>query len=141
MRGAVRQVLSSHEPYPAVVVDRNWNLVDANASIALLTKGVAEELLAPQANVLRISLHPDGMAPRIANLGEWRAHLLGRLRRQVSLTAEPELIRLSEELRTYPCEQPEPEIEIPGPGDFVVPLRIHHEGRELSFFSTVATTP
>lgn len=139
VRGAVRQVLTGHEPYPAVVVDRNWNLVDANAGVALLTEGVAEDLLAPPANVLRISLHPDGMAPRIANLGEWRAHLLGRLRRQVSLTAEPELVRLLAELRTYPCEQPEPEIEIPGPGDIVVPLRIRNEGRELAFFSTVAT--
>lgn len=143
VRGAVRQVLTGHEPYPAVVVDRNWNLVDANAGVALLTEGVAEELLAPPANVLRASLHPDGMAPRIANLGEWRAHLLGRLRRQVSLTAEPELVRLLAELRTYPCEQSEPEVEIPGPGDIVVPLRIRHGNRhnerELSFFSTVAT--
>lgn len=143
VRGAVRQVLTGHEPYPAVVVDRNWNLVDANAGVALLTEGVAQELLASPANVLRISLHPDGMAPRIANLGEWRAHLLGRLRRQVALTAEPELTRLLQELRVYPCEQPEPEIEVPGPGDIVVPLRIHqgdrHGDRELSFFSTVAT--
>ncbi len=143
VRGAVRQVLVGHEPYPAVVVDRNWNLVDANAGVALLTEGVAEELLAPPANVLRVSLHPEGMAPRIANFGEWRAHLLGRLRRQVALTADPELTRLLGELRAYPCEQPDPEIEILGPGDVVVPLRIRHggrrDGRELSFFSTVAT--
>ena len=139
VRGAVRQVLTGHEPYPAVVVDRNWDLVDANAGVALLTAGVAEELLAPPANVLRVSLHPDGMAPRIANLGEWRAHLLGRLRRQVSLTAEPTLSRLLNELRAYPCDQPEPEIEIPGPGDIVVPLRVRHEVGELAFFSTVAT--
>jgi len=143
VREAVRQVLRGHEPYPAVVVDRNWNLLDSNSGVALLTEGVEPELLAPPANVLRISLHPDGLAPRIANLGEWRAHLLGRLKRQVSLTAEPELIRLLEELRTYPCEQPEPEVEIPGAGDIVVPLRIHHgegqEGLELTFFSTVAT--
>jgi transcriptional regulator with XRE-family HTH domain len=139
VRRAVRQVLKGHEPYPAVVVNRHWNLVDANAGIALLTEGVSEELLAPPANALRITLHPDGMAPRIANLGEWRAHLLARLRRQVALTAEPELVRLLNELRAYPCEQPEPEIEIPGPGDIVVPLRIRHEGRELAFFSAVAT--
>jgi transcriptional regulator with XRE-family HTH domain len=136
VRGAVRQVLTGHEPYPAVVVDRHWNLVDANAGVALLTVGVAEELLAPPANVLRISLHPDGMAPRIANLGEWRAHLLDRLRRQISLIAEPVLVSLLAELRAYPCEQPEPE-------DIVVPLRIRHGNRhnerELSFFSTVAT--
>ncbi len=139
VRGAVRQVLKGHEPYPAVVVDRGWNLVDANAGVALLTEGVAEELLAPPANVLRVSLHPDGMAPRIVNLGEWRAHLLDRLRRQVALTADTELVRLLNELRAYPCDQPEPEVEIPGPGDIVVPLRIRDNDRELVFFSTVAT--
>jgi len=94
VRGAVRQLLTGHEPYPAVVVDRSWNLVDANESVALFTEGADSELLAPPANVLRISLHPEGMAPRIANLGEWRAHLLGRLRRQVALTADPDLDRL-----------------------------------------------
>jgi transcriptional regulator with XRE-family HTH domain len=139
VRGAVRQLLAGHEPYPAVVVDRSWNLVDANESVALFTEGADPELLAPSANVLRISLHPDGMAPRIANLGEWRAHLLGRLRRQVALTADPDLARLLNELRAYPCDQPEPEVEVPGPGDIVVPLRIRHAGQELAFFSTVAT--
>jgi transcriptional regulator with XRE-family HTH domain len=139
VRAAVRQVLAGHEPYPAIVVDRGWNLVDANASVALLTDGVAPELLAPPANVLRVSLHPDGMAPRIANLGEWRAHLLGRLRRQVALAADPALARLYEELRGYPCDQPEPEAELPGPGAVVVPLRVRHGERELAFFSTVAT--
>src|SRR5438067_1071699 len=79
------------------------------------------------------------MAPRSVNLGEWRAHLLGRLRRQVARTADPELARLQQELRAYPCDQPEPEIELPGPGDVVVPLRIRHGDRELAFFSTVAT--
>ena len=139
VRGAVRQLLTGHEPYPAVVVDRSWNLVDANESVALFTEGADSELLAPPANVLRISLHPEGMAPRIANLGEWRAHLLGRLRRQVALTADPDLARLLNELRAYPCNQPEPEVDVPGPGDILVPLRIRHEGRELVFFSTVAT--
>ncbi len=79
------------------------------------------------------------MAPRIVNLGEWRGHLLGRLRRQVAHTADPKLAQLYDELRAYPCDQPEPEIELPGPGDVVVPLRIRHGGRELAFFSTVAT--
>jgi len=139
VRAAVRQVLTGHEPYPAVAVDRHWNLVDANASVALLTDGVARELLAPPINVLRASLHPDGLAPRIVNLGEWRAHLLGRLRRQVALTADPDLTQLYAELQAYPCDQPEPEIEAPGPGDIVVPLRLRHGGRVLAFFSTVTT--
>jgi transcriptional regulator with XRE-family HTH domain len=139
IRAAVRRVLDGHEPYPAVVVDRSWNLVEANASVALLTAGVAPLLLAPPANVLRLSLHPDGMATRIVNLGEWRAHLLGRLRRQVAVTADLDLARLHDELRAYPCDQPEPVIELPGPADIVVPLRLRNDGRELAFFSTVAT--
>jgi transcriptional regulator with XRE-family HTH domain len=139
VRAAVRQVLTGHEPYPAVVVDRGWNLVDANSGVALFTYGVAQELLAPPANVLRVGLHPKGMAPRVANLGEWRGHLLGRLRRQIAHTADPALARLYDELRAYPCDQPEPEIDLPGPGDVVVPLRIRHGDRELAFFSTVAT--
>lgn len=139
VRAAIRQVLAGHEPYPAVVVDRGWNLIDANAGVALLTEGVAPGLLAPPANVLRVSLHPDGMAPRIVNLGEWRAHLLGRLRRQVALTADPALAALYDELRAYPCDQAEPEVEMPGPGDIAVPLRIRHGDRLLAFFSIVAT--
>ena len=139
VRQAVRQILSGHEPYPAVVIDGRWNLVEANESVALFTRDIPPELLAPPANVLRASLHPDGMATRIVNLGEWRAHLLGRLRRQVALTADPELAQLYQELRAYPCGQPEPEVEVPGPGDIVVPLRIRHDGEELAFFGTVAT--
>ena len=138
VRAAIRQVLAGHEPYPAVVVDRGWNLVDANAGVALFTAGVPRELLAPPTNVLRVSLHPDGMAPRIVNLGEWRAHLLGRLRRQVALTADPALAALQDELRAYPCDQPEPEVELPGPGDVFVPLHYRHGDQELSFFSTTA---
>jgi hypothetical protein len=139
VREAVRQVLVGQEPYPALAVDRGWNLLEANAGVSLLTVGVPPELLAPPVNVLRVSLHPDGLAPRIVNLGEWRAHLLTRLRRQLALTADPELAALYDELRAYPCDQPEPEIELPGPGDVVVPLRIRHEAGELAFFSTVTT--
>jgi hypothetical protein len=137
VRTALRQVLAGHEPYPALVVDRGWNLVDANDSLALFTADLPAELLAPPANVLRASLHPDGLAPRIVNLGEWRAHLLGRLRRQIALTADPELAALYQELRAYPCDQPEPEVELPGPGDVVVPLRVRQGAAELAFFSTV----
>jgi transcriptional regulator with XRE-family HTH domain len=139
VRTALRQVLVGHEPAPAVVVDRHWTLIEANAGAALLTAGVAPDLLVPPANALRVSLHPEGMAPRIVNLGEWRAHLLGRLRRQVAHTADPVLAALYDELRAYPCDQPEPAVEVPGSGDIVVPLRLRHGERELSFFSTVAT--
>lgn len=139
VRTAIRQLLTAHEPYPAVVIDRTWNLVDANASVALLTDGLPPELMAPPTNVLRVSLHPDGLAPRIVNLGEWRAHLFSRLRRQIALTADPALTALYTELRAYPCDQPEPEVELPGPGEVIVPLRVRHGAGELAFFSTVST--
>jgi hypothetical protein len=133
---AIRALLDAHLPYPALVVDRGWHLVDANAAVGLLSDGVDPDLLD---NVLRASLHPEGLAPRIVNLGEWRAHLLGRLRRQIEFTADPTLSALYEELRGYPCDQPEPEVELPGPGDILVPLRIRHSAGELSFLSIVAT--
>lgn len=139
VREAVRQLMTGHEPYPAAVVDRWWNLVDANASISLMTGLVSPALLTPPVNVLRVTLHPDGMAPHVLNLGEWRAHLLGRLRRQVAQTADPMLTELLEELLTYPCADPVPEVEVPGPGDIFVPLKLRHEGAELTFFSTVST--
>jgi transcriptional regulator with XRE-family HTH domain len=140
VREAVRQVLAGHDPYPAMVVDRRWHLVDANASMsAMFAELVAPQLLEPPVNVLRASLHPAGCAPHIANLGEWRAHLLGRLRRQAAAAGDAELATLYEELRGYPCDQPEPLVELPGPGDVVVPMRLRHPAGELAFLSTVAT--
>jgi hypothetical protein len=139
VRAAVRQVLVGHEPYPAVAVDRRWNLVDANSGLAALTAGVAAELLEPPANAMRVALHPDGLAPRIVNLGEWRAHLLARLRRQVAMTADRALAELLDEVRGYPCDEPEPEVEVPGAGEVVTPLRLRDSERELAFFSTVTT--
>jgi hypothetical protein len=110
VRTALRKVLTGHEPYPAVIVDRGWNLVDANTSVALFTEGAQQELLAPPLNVLRLSLHPNGMAQRIANFGEWRAHLLNRLRHQATRTADPDLAELYEELLGYPCHESLPEV-------------------------------
>jgi transcriptional regulator with XRE-family HTH domain len=138
-RDALRQVMAGHEPYPAVVVDRMWNLVEANSAVSLLTEGVAPELLAPVPNVLKIALHPKGMAPRVRNLGEWRADLLGRLRRQVEATADPGLAELLDEVRGYPCDQPVPEVESLTRGAIFVPLRLRSGDVELSFFSTIAT--
>lgn len=136
VRAALRQILEGHEPYPAVVVDRCWRLVDANRDVAVLTEGIAPELLAPPMNVLRATLHPDGMAPRVVNLPQWRAHLLDRLRRQLA-TGDAELAALYEELRGYPGgEAPVGET---GPEEFAVPLRLRHRNRELAFFSTTAT--
>jgi transcriptional regulator with XRE-family HTH domain len=89
MRDALGRVLSGHEPYPAIAVDRGWNLVASNGSLGPLLEGVAPELLQPPANCMRLSLHPDGMAPRILNLGEWRSHLLHRLERQLAMRSSP----------------------------------------------------
>ncbi|MDH2425524.1 helix-turn-helix transcriptional regulator [Sphaerisporangium sp. TRM90804] len=139
VRGALRQVLTGHDPYPALVVDGHWNLVDANASLSLFTGLVDPSLLAAPVNVLRAGLHPRGLAPHIVNLGEWRGHLLARLRRQIAFTADAGLEALEEELRSYPCEQPEPHVDLPGPGEIAVPLRLRYEGRELAFLSTIAT--
>jgi transcriptional regulator with XRE-family HTH domain len=136
VRDALDLVLTGHEPYPAAVVDRGWNMVAANRAVALLTEGVAPELLEPPANVLRASLHPDGMAPRIANLGEWRAHLLERLERQVGLTGDEGLAALHEELLGYPG--PDAPAHDPGAG-IVVALRLRTDAGELAFFSTVTT--
>jgi len=139
VRAAVRRVLAAHQPYPAVAVDRSWHLVEANDTIDVFTEGADPALLVPPVNVLRLALHPAGLAPRIVNLGEWRAHLLGRLRRQLELTGDAELADLYDELRAYPCDQPEPEVEVPGPGEVVVPLQIRRGDRRLSFLSTIVT--
>jgi transcriptional regulator with XRE-family HTH domain len=138
VREALDQVLAAHDPYPALVVDRGWSLVAANRSAGALMAGIAPELLEPPANVLRASLHPDGLAPRIVNLGEWRAHLLERLARQATVTGDPSLAALHEELRSYPAPPHEGAL---GPaGDIFVPLRLRAgDGGELRLFSTIAT--
>jgi transcriptional regulator with XRE-family HTH domain len=140
VRDAVKRLLAAHEPYPAVAVDRRWELLDGNAGVPLMTAGVAAHLLEPPVNALRLSLHPEGMAPRIANLGEWRAHLLGRLRREVNATQDAQLRTLLAELEGYPgddvADRPWTQ---PGAGEIVVPLRLASDAGELSFMSTVTT--
>lgn len=99
---ALRDVLAGHEPYPALIIDRHWTMVDANAAVAALLEGAAPWLLEPPVNVLRLSLHPDGLAGRIRNLAEWRTHVLHRLDRQVLATGDPELRSLHDELAALP---------------------------------------
>jgi transcriptional regulator with XRE-family HTH domain len=134
VRAALRRVLDAHLPYPAVVVNRWWELLDANAMLGPLTDGVSADLLAPPVNVLRLSLHPDGMAPRIANLAEWRAHLLSRLAHQARATADDRLADLHAEL----CRYPGPTAGRPSRSDVVVPMRYRLGDAELSFFSMTA---
>lgn len=140
---ALNRVLKGHEPYPAVLVNRWWELVDANAGIALFTSHVTPELRRAPVNALRLSLHPDGMAPRIANLPEWRAHLLTRLRRQAETTGDPKLAELHQELAGYPGDSANFRAPPPAPTDVVVPLRYRTDAGELSFLSitTVVGTP
>ena len=117
----------------SVVVDRRWELVDANDAVALLTAGCAPDLLEPPCNVLRLCLHPDGLAPRIRTLGSWRAHLLTRLRHQIAATGDAHLRALLAELRTYPAPPADP-VAAPAP---VVPIRLRGpNGAELAFLST-----
>jgi transcriptional regulator with XRE-family HTH domain len=136
-RDAMEIVLQGHEPYPALAVDRHWTLLAANRAVAPLLSDIAPELLQPPMNVLRASLHPDGMAPRIVNLAQWRAHLFARLRRQIEVSADDVLIALLEELSAYPAPAANARrVEIEATNAFVVPLRLATPAGVLSFIST-----
>ena len=138
-REAVRLVLRGHEPYPAVAVDRHWTLVAANVALGPLLDGVDPSLLEPPVNVLRIGLHPLGLAPRIANLAEWRAHLLGRLRRQVADTGDAVLRTLLDELSQYPATNAYTATGRAARdyAGVVVPLELVTPAGRLAFFGTV----
>src|SRR5262245_11737450 len=138
-RQAIERVLKGHEPFPALAIDRHWQLVSANAAVAPLLAGLDEGLLKPPVNVLRLSLHPDGLAPRIANLAEWRAHLLMRLRTQIGQTADAVLIDLLAELSKFPAtnmlqpRMPPPRDETAG---IFVPFQLVTDAGKLTFIST-----
>src|SRR5438105_8135652 len=141
VRETLQQLLTGHEPYPALVVDRQWNLVLANRAIGLLVAGLPEALLAPPVNVLRLSLAPSGLASRIANFEEWSAHLLSRLGREVTATGDPALAALYDELAALPGVRAH-ELPVPhgdGAGRLVVTLQLKTAIGDLTFFSTVAT--
>jgi transcriptional regulator with XRE-family HTH domain len=133
-RHAIDQVLAGHEPYPALAVDRHWTLIASNSATQRLLGDVDAELLRPPVNVLRLGLHPRGLAPRTANLGEWREHLLARLRRQIDISGDPVLVRLLRELREYPA--PEDAHGDVDTNAVVVPFRLITEAGVLAFFST-----
>lgn len=139
VREAIDKILTGHEPFPAIVVDRRFDLVSGNhPAMAILTEGVASELLGPPANALRVSLHPNGLAPRILNFAEWSSHLLDRVRRQADASGDPGLAALHEELRQYANTDDTPS---PHPGaSLYVPLVLRlRDDRQLRFFSTLAT--
>lgn len=134
VRTAVRVVLDGHGGIPAIVVDRAWNVVEANAAVSVLLKDVAPELLEPPVNSMRVAMHPRGMAPRIQNLGQWRASVLDQLRRQVEASGNAALAALHAELLGYPGG------EEPGEDDGVaIPLILEVDGETLSFLMTIAT--
>lgn len=135
VRGALQAVLSGYEPYPALAVDRHWNIIATNRPVQMILGGVSPELLQPPVNALRLSLHPQGLAPRTRNLAEWRSHMLMRVARQLELAPDPALQALFEELCSYPAPS------LPGPHehshmDVFVPMRIDTEAGEVSLLST-----
>jgi transcriptional regulator with XRE-family HTH domain len=132
---AIERLLKGHEPYPALAVDRHWNLVKANRAITPFLNGVAPSLLEPPVNVLRLALHPDAMAPCIANFAEWRAHILARLRHQVDVTADPVLVELLDELRAYPAPAGG-DTSIASGDSVLVPLRLNMPEGSLNLIST-----
>ena len=139
-RRAVDLVLDGHKPYPAHAVDRYWTLVASNHLARPLLAGIAPELLEPPINVLRLSLHPEGLAPQITNLGQWRAHILHRLRQQVESSADPMLDALLTELAGYATPDDEgadePLRDLYESG-IVVPLRLRTAWGMLALFSTI----
>ena len=136
-RAAVQRILECHEPWPALAMDRYWNLVMHNRLVPLLMSGAAPELLQGPVNVLRLSLHPQGLAPRIANLRQWREHLFERLRQQIRATGDAVLVALLEELKGYPDAFGEDHVALPGehPG-VLMPFQFHTPHGVLQLVST-----
>lgn len=136
-RAAVQRILECHEPWPALAMDRHWNLVMHNRLVPLLMAGAAPELLQGPVNVLRLSLHPQGLAPRIANLQQWREHLFERLRQQIRATGDAVLAALLEELKGYPEGFGSEPVALPGehPG-VLMPFQFHTPHGVLQLVST-----
>ncbi len=147
LREGMERLIQGYEPYPAFVVDATYNVVAANRGITMLFATVPEHLLAPPLNAMRLTLHPEGLAPRIRNLREWRGHLLAQMERDIALRRSEPLRALYEEVVAYPLPSPEPSSEgirnEEGPGEpvprFALPMQIEHDGRVLSFISSIST--
>src|ERR1700716_1590772 len=132
-RAAIDLVLRAHEPNPALAYDRHWNLVSANRMVMPLLDGIPARLLGQPFNILRLAFHPEARAPRPVNLAEWSSHLLERLHRQCEATADPELLKLYQELKTYPI----PARGAPMSADSVaIPFKMRFGDDVLSFMST-----
>ncbi|MFI6147818.1 helix-turn-helix domain-containing protein [Streptomyces sp. NPDC051109] len=146
LREGLERLLTGYEPYPALIVDAVYDVVAANRGIAMLLDGLPEHLLVPPLNAMRITLHPQGLAPRIRNLGEWRGHLLAQMERQIALSRSAPLRALHEEVSGYPVDTGA-QLAGAGPGTgpgegaayIALPLLIEHDGQLLSFVSSIAT--
>jgi len=144
LREGIERLIQGYEPYPALIVDATYDLVAANRGITMLLDGVPPRLLTPPLNTMRLTLHPEGLAPRIRNLREWRGHLLAQMERDIALRRSQPLRELYEEVAAYP-EPPAAFSATPdeAPGEpvphFALPLRIEHDGRVLSFISSIST--
>jgi len=133
-RRAIELVLRAHEPNPALAYDRHWNLVTANRMVAPLLQGIPQRLLQPPLNILRLAFHPEGLASRTVNLAEWCGHLLERLHRQCEATADGELLKLYDDLKSYPI--PARSAAVAPDNNVALALKLRHNGEVLSFIST-----
>lgn len=138
VRDAVSMILKNHEPFPAIAVDRRWDVVMSNGAVPLIAEGVAPELLAPPANVYRLSLHQDGLRRRVLNFDEYARHLLGRLRHDVEVSGDADLLALLGEVEAYPGLRSIAKVA-PQRGNVVLPIRLRHGSGELAFITTITT--
>ncbi|MDV6287716.1 helix-turn-helix transcriptional regulator [Streptomyces sp. UP1A-1] len=140
LREGMERLIRGYEPYPALVVDATYRVLAANRGILMLLDGLPEHLLQPPVNAMRLTLHPEGLAPRIRNLREWRGHLLEQMRRQIALHRSEPLRALYEEVAAYPVPESGAGEELAEPVPyFALPMQIEHEGRTLSFISSIST--
>ncbi|MFF7123008.1 helix-turn-helix domain-containing protein [Streptomyces sp. NPDC016566] len=140
LRDGMERLIQGYEPYPALVVDAGYTVVAANRGITMLLEGVPEKLLTPAPNAMRLTLHPEGLAPRIRNLREWRGHLLAQMEREIALHRSDQLRALYEEVAAYPVPEGAPGDEPAEPVPyFALPMQIEHDGRILSFVSSIST--
>ncbi|MBX9392779.1 helix-turn-helix transcriptional regulator [Streptomyces sp. TRM72054] len=140
LREGMERLIRGYEPYPALVVDATYNVLAANQGITMLLEGLPKSLLTRPPNAMRLTLHPEGLAPRIRNFRQWRGHLLAQMERQIALHRSAALRALYEEVAAYPVPEPatggEPAEPVPY---FALPMQIEHQGRTLSFISSIST--
>jgi transcriptional regulator with XRE-family HTH domain len=136
VRKAIDLVLESQKPFPAFAIDRHWNLMASNGALPEIYEGVSPSLLQAPINALRLTLHPEGLAPHIVNLSEWRAHSLSRLRHQIEITADPVLINLQREVSSYPASPAKPTADPAAINSVAIPFQLRTSLGLLSFFTT-----